>query len=506
MITRDLTRNPAKKGCILTVASNLQIIFSRSRKNSRRKIRMTRILAAITIAALMLTGAVPSFAETLKASDVKVSPSAKINWEDGPSVIGTSAIIMDAGSGDILYEKNIHDKRDPASITKVLNCLVVLETMDLDEEVTVTEEPVKIGCNIDLKVGETITVEELLYAIMLPSANDAAEVLAIAAGGSIDNFCDMMNERAARCGAVETNFTNPNGLNTWGQENHRTSAYDLAMITKEAMTNPMFRKLVSTKRHTIPATNMSEARKLRTTNYCMMEGKKLKTVTINGEERSIVYKGCKGIKTGSTGTAGECYCGYAKRGNTALIAITLNATTMEERFSDVIQLWDYGFSKYSTYTVAQSTTPIDDVKVKRGDKSKIEVGIKNDMDITLNKGYDKEKITSELKLNEAALEVPVKKGQVLGTFTGYKEGAPVACQDVYALESVGKGGPLSYIGIADEDLPFFFIGLISIIIVLILIRIVLVKMRRNKKMRRRAQRQRSVRRREREKEKNPFDF
>lgn len=457
-------------------------------------------------AALVLMGAVPSFAESVKASDIKLSSSANINWDDGPAVMGTSAIIMDAGSGEILYEKNIHDRRDPASITKMLNCLVVLETLDLNQEITVGEEPIKIGNNIDLKPGETIKVEELLYAIMLPSANDAAEVLAIAAGGSVENFCDMMNERAARCGAVETHYTNPNGLNTWGQENHRTSAYDLAMIAREAMKNPMFRKLVSTKRHTIPATNMSEARHLRTTNYCMMEGKKLKTVTINGQERSILYKGCKGIKTGSTGTAGECYCGYAKRGNTAFIAITLNASTMEERFSDVIQLWDYGFSKYRTYTVASSKTPIDDVHVKRGNKSKVEVGLASDMDLTLNKGYDKEKITSQLDLDDNAMEVPIKKGDTLGTLTAYKEGTPVARQEVYALENVKKGGPLSYIGIADEDLPFFFAGLISIIIILILIRIIMVKMKKNKKARRRAQRERNLRRREREKEKNPFDL
>ncbi|MBQ4596747.1 MAG: D-alanyl-D-alanine carboxypeptidase, partial [Firmicutes bacterium] len=218
----------------------------------------------ILAAALFLTGVAPSFAA--KSDEAEIKPSAKISWEDAPAVEGTSAILMDAASGNILYEKNAHEKRDPASVTKIVTCLVVIETMDLDEQITVDFDVSNSGTSIDIKKGGTFTVEQLLYALMLPSANDAAVVLAKAAGGSIDNFCDMMNERAARCGAKDTNFTNPNGLNEPIQPKHRTTAYDLAVITMEAMKNKTFKETVSTVDYTIPKTNKSKKRAFRNSN------------------------------------------------------------------------------------------------------------------------------------------------------------------------------------------------------------------------------------------------
>ncbi|MFR2565311.1 MAG: D-alanyl-D-alanine carboxypeptidase family protein, partial [Anaerovoracaceae bacterium] len=162
-----------------------------------------KLVAIVMITALTLSGVVPSFA-------------SGENKKEAPEVTGTSAILIDAGTGQILYEKNSREKRDPASITKILNCLVVLENMDLDSEVKVPYKIEQIGNNIDLKKGEVLTVEQLLYAMMVCSANDAAEILAVSTGGSIEEFCRMMNERAAECGAENTNFTNPNGLNGWG--------------------------------------------------------------------------------------------------------------------------------------------------------------------------------------------------------------------------------------------------------------------------------------------------
>ena len=199
-------------------------------------------------AALFLTGVAPSFAD-------EAVEATEINWEDAPDIMATSAVMIDAGSGTVLYEKNADERRDPASVTKIMTALVVLETMDLDDKVTIEEDADETGNSIDLKAGETLTVEQLLYAMLLHSANDAAEILAEASGGTVENFCDLMNERAKRCGAENTNFTNPNGLNTYGQENHRTTARDLAFISMEAMKNSTFREMVSTRKYTIPATN-----------------------------------------------------------------------------------------------------------------------------------------------------------------------------------------------------------------------------------------------------------
>ncbi len=462
----------------------------------------------ILAAALFLAGVTPSFAADKKEAELK--PSAKISWEDAPAVEGTSAILMDAGSGEILFEKNSHEKRDPASVTKIMTCLVVLETMKLDEKVTaaVGFDPSTGGVGINIKKGEVFTVEQLLYALMLPSANDAAEVLAIAAGGSIENFCRMMTERAAMCGAKDTNFTNPNGLNGPGQENHRTTAYDLALISKEAMKNKDFRKIVSTVDYKIPATNMSKEREFTNLNRCLSDGQsKLKDEDRENEvkAKSFRYEGTLGIKTGYTSTAGNCYSGWVERDGTELVAVILNSSTGKTRFSDAMALWDYGFEKYFTYEAAPAGEILDEFRVKRGAKGEVAAVLNEDLDITLNKNADTGDITTEIVPAARKIEAPIKKGDEIGTITVYKGDTPVARKAVYAASAVEKGGILSYIGVPDEDVPMF---LISIVLALVLIFVIHNLRRRYKykqKKRRRAQISRDARRKEWEKEKNPFE-
>ena len=440
-----------------------------------------KLVAIVIITALTLSGVVPSFA-------------SGENKKESPDVTGTSAILIDAGTGKILYEKNSREKRDPASITKILNCLVVLETMDLDSEVKVPYKIEQVGNNIDLKKGEILTVEQLLYAMMVCSANDAAEILAVATGGSVENFCSMMNERAAECGAEDTNFTNPNGLNGWGQENHRTTAYDLAMISREAMKNQMFRKLVSTVSYTIPETNKSKERSLKSTDPCIYpEGQ---TVEVDGEEVSFSYKGMTGIKTGSTGTAGECFCGSAKRGNTELIGISLNAEDEFIRFTDVTNMLDYGFDNYLTYTAVKSEEPADDLWIFRGDKGRVKVGVKDDLDVTLDKGQDTDKLSVDIVTGTKHLTAPVSKGDMLGTAeVRDSSGQLLASADVYALEDVKEGGPLSHIGIADEYVLFFITG-VTVLILAIIIIIISNRRRKEKKRRQRAEKLQAMRERD----------
>ena len=440
-----------------------------------------KLVAIVIITALTLSGVVPSFA-------------SGENKKETPDVTGTSAILIDAGTGKILYEKNSREKRDPASITKILNCLVVLENMDLDSDVKVPYKIEQVGNNIDLKKGEILTVEQLLYAMMVCSANDAAEILAVATGGSVEIFCSMMNERAAECGAEDTNFTNPNGLNGWGQENHRTTAYDLAMISREAMKNQMFRKLVSTVSYTIPATNKSKERTLESTDPCIYpEGK---TVEVDGKEVSFSYEGMTGIKTGSTGTAGECFCGSAKRGGTELIGVSLNAADEFIRFTDVTNMLDYGFDNYFTYTAVSAQEPADDLWIFRGDKGHVKVGVREDLDITLEKDVDTDDLSVDIVTATKHLKAPVSKDDKLGT-AEVRDGSGqlLASADVYALEDVKEGGLLSHIGIADEYVLFFITG-VTVLILAIIIIIISNRRRREKKRRQRAERLQAMRERD----------
>lgn len=445
------------------------------------------------IAALLLTGTVPSFAAKNKKNyttpEGTVYPLEKTTILEGiPEVKGTSAIMIDGGSGRILYEKNAEEPRDPASITKIITCLLTLENMDLNDEVTITHDPVTTGQNIALKKGETLKVKDLLYALMLHSSNDAAEVLAIAVGGDFDTFAEMMNERAKECGAKNTTFHNPNGLNPDGQEHNWTTAYDISMMAREAMKNPTFRKLVTTTHYKIPATNLSKERKLKSTNPCLG-----------------VYDGITGVKTGTSKTAGFCFCGSAKRGNTELIAVSLNSGE-DQRFTDVTKLMDYGFANYRTHTAEKGGKALKEVKVRRGDLHSVEAGLTQDLDLTLAKKDKGEGITTEVKLSEEKLTAPVKKGVQVGTVTAYdKNHKKLAEAKLVTLESAKKGGILSYIGIADEDRGVFLVGLLIAVVLVILILLILRRMRRKKRARRKAQRNRAIRRRAREREKDPFN-
>ncbi len=461
----------------------------------------------ILAAALFLTGVAPSFAA--KTDELEIKPSAKISWEDAPAIEGTSAILMDAKSGEILYEKNAYEKRDPASVTKILTCLVALETLELDEKITSTieQDPASSGTSILMKKGEVFTVEQLLYALMLPSANDAAIALAEASGGSVENFCEMMNERAARCGAKDTYFKNPNGLNTTDKSNV-TTAYDLTLISREAMKNEMFRKIVGTVDYKLPKTNKSKTRNLINVNRTISDGE-IEFKEANGyaeytKKGFYRYEGAIGIKTGYTSAAGNCFCGWAVKEDTTLIGVVLNSSTYETRFEDVIKLWDYGFEKYYTYPVAYVGDILDEIPVKRGEKREAVISVKADLAVTLNADYKSKGITTDIKTPDK-LTAPIKKGEEVGKIIVYKDDQPVAEESLIVVESIKEGGILSYIGIADEDIMKFIVVLLIVIIALYALSKKIKKNQYRKKKETRARINRSIRRREWDKEKNPFD-
>lgn len=455
--------------------------------------KISRYIRTICAAAvIILTVTLCSPAEVSGASSDKT-----------PSLSGTSAVLIDAGSGQVLYEKNAYEKRDPASITKMLNAMVVLDTVDMDKVVTIPEYSYEtVGHVFGLKAGEKYTVKDLLYAMMLPSNNDVAEALALVAGGDIESFCAMMNDKAEACGGKDTNFTNPNGLNNAGQEKHRTTAMDLALIASEGMKNSTFREIVKTKSYTVTELNSGRERRVRSTNACLYDRK----IKIDDKKVRLYYKGCNGIKTGLTSVAGNCFVGSARKGNTELIAVTLNCATAEEKFEDAIALWDYGFNNYRTYTAAKASEYVYELKVKKGNLAQVDLGIREDLDITVDRG-SKPAETTETRavLNSDEVNAPVKKGTVMGRLVCLdEEGNTLGERELIALENVEEGWALSAIGIADEEIPFFILVLaliISAVLIFLLTRRIRAERRRQ---RRRARRERAVRSRERERERNPF--
>ena len=267
-------------------------------------------------------------------------------WADtaGPEITAQAAIIYCADTGEVIWEKNADQQMEPASMTKLLTCLLAVENLDLDHVVTVPEEATEvIPTKIYLQAGEQITVEELLYAALLYSANDAAAALAIETAGSIEAFSEMMNERAEEIGCTATNFVNPHGLS---EEGHLSTAADMALIAEEALDNETVREISGTVEHTIPATNVSGERELNNFNVFLYG----KEIEINGTKTTIdKYDGVFGGKTGSLSSE---YCTMVTGLETDGLEIytVIMGTTAADRFQNMKILMDYGVDNVSNYT------------------------------------------------------------------------------------------------------------------------------------------------------------
>ena len=262
------------------------------------------------------------------------------DWE----VAAKAALLADPDTGEILYARNIHERLYPASLTKVMTALLVLEAVDdgklsMDTILTASQTAIDNlppdGSNAGIKVGEQMTVENLLYCILVVSANEACDILAEGVSGSIDAFVDAMNARAKAIGCEDTHFTNTNGLQ---DSDHYTTAWDLYLITKEAMKHELFMPLCNTKVIEIPATNLSPSRTYYTTNYL------LSPMRATG----YVYQGAEGVKTGSTSDAGYCLIATATRSGRSLLSVVLGAKSVTldngdkqvQSFSETIKLFD----------------------------------------------------------------------------------------------------------------------------------------------------------------------
>lgn len=252
--------------------------------------------------------------------------------------IGSAEIVMDYDSGRVLYGKNIDEKLANASTTKIVTAITVLENADINDKVLITASDVNVdGSSIYLKEGDIYTVEALLYGLMLRSGNDAAMALCRHVGKTVENFSNLMNTVAKKCGAENSNFVNPHGLN---DENHYTTARDLALITRYSLQNEIFKKIVSTKKITIDGRTF-----------------------VNKNKMLNNYDGADGVKTGYTKKAGRCLVTTAKKKNMRLIAVVLNCADMYERSSELL---DECFNNYSMKEILPKNAVISEIAIKGG--------------------------------------------------------------------------------------------------------------------------------------------
>ncbi len=262
-------------------------------------------------------------------------------WPDGPGVYAESAIIMEASTGLILYEKNIDAKRYPASITKIMTALLAIENSNLGDTVTFSRNAVfdvdLDSSRIGIDVGEKLTMQQCLYGTLLESANEVTYAIAEHVSGSVDAFAKLMNEKAASLGCTNTHFANPHGLHN---ENHYTTARDMALITREAMKNDTFRKIFGARTYQIPPTNIqSETRYLRNHHKFVLR-------------QEYRYDDCIGGKTGYTSNSKFTLVSVAKRGDLELICVIMKDDSTSHQYNDTAKLFDYAFDNFSIYPIA----------------------------------------------------------------------------------------------------------------------------------------------------------
>ena len=319
-------------------------------------------------------------------------------------------LLAETNTGRIIYEREADEKIYPASITKLLTAILVVENCELDETVTVSENAVMSVpsgyVNANLQVGEELTVEDLLYAMLIPSANDAANALAEHVGGSIESFSAMMNTRAKELGCIGSNFTNPSGLH---QEEHYTTCRDIYLISKEAISKEYIKKIIGTTKYILPQTNKytGVSRTFATTNY--MKQKSLSKYYCD-------Y--CIGGKTGYTGEAKNCVVEFAGKDGIELVAIVMGegAKVKGQKFLDAKEMFEYVFENYKIKQVAKQNDKYETVKINNGTKETkmLDVVYKDNVNILEIKN-DTAKFKNNVEYTN--LKAPIQKGDKVGKIT-----------------------------------------------------------------------------------------
>ncbi|GBC92064.1 D-alanyl-D-alanine carboxypeptidase DacB [bacterium HR15] len=342
-------------------------------------------------------------------------------WANAPKVQARSAILIEASTGQVLFSKNPDLLLPPASLTKMMTAILVLERCGLDEQVTASKRAVNTpASSMHLQEGERVSVRDLLYALLLRSANDAAVALAEHTAGSVESFVQLMNEKARELGATRTHFTNPHGLH---DPYHYSTARDLALIARYAMENPQFRAIVCQRKAVI-------SRSIRQDDLWMVSRAKFLEM----------YRWAEGIKTGFTRQAGFCFAGAASKAGRRLIAVVLNSSQREQ---DTIALMEYGFNEWQPIALGQPGQPVGIARVKNGIREQIPVQLAQPAIWVVPR---RDAARYRWVLMPLELQAPVQAGTPAGWAVLQREGQPVIKVPLQAAQAM-EARPVSYRGL-----------------------------------------------------------
>lgn len=356
---------------------------------------------------------------------------------DEPTLVSKAAILMHSQTGKILYSKNENEKMYPASTTKIMTAILTLENCNLEDVITVSYDTVMSipdgYSSASLQVGEQLTVEQLLQLLLVHSANDAANSLAEYVGGSIDSFVSMMNTKVHELGLSNTHFTNAYGLH---DDNHYTTAQDLAIIMKYCMKNEDFRRIAGSASCTLSATNKYGTRKYTSTNELIVPN------------NSNYYPYLTAGKTGYTSQAGDCLVSCSYKDDLELICVVLGGKTINgisTRFSETKDLYQYGYHNYSIKTLLHANDIVTQTEVSNGTKEtrNLDLLANTSINALLENNMSTDSIPFEINLKET-IKAPIEQGDSLGTISYTVDGIEYKT-DLLASHAVEESQLLSYI-------------------------------------------------------------
>ena len=334
--------------------------------------------------------------------------SLTISAKSEQDISAKSAVLYEPETKTIIFEKNADERLPMASTTKIMTALVAIERENLDKKIVVDERAVGVeGSSAYLKAGEIFTLKDLLFALMLQSANDAAEAIAYAIAGSVNAYAELMNQKASALGLTNTNFTNPHGLD---DQEHYTTAKDLAIIAAAALEYPEFREIVSTKTKKIEKNGISR-------------------LFVNHNKLLSRYDGCIGVKTGFTKKSGRCLVSAAEREGVSLICVTIDAPS---DWNDHTRLLDYGFSSVKRQTLFSADSFEYSLPILNSEKDSVRIGLSDDVSII---SFDDTPPEYEIQLPRF-VSAPLKVGSSIGKIVVKKNGKIILVQDLFVLENI----------------------------------------------------------------------
>lgn len=383
------------------------------------------------------------------------TPAGAVEVSD-PDIQAKAALLVDRKTGAVIYALNEHDELYPASLTKIMTGLLVLETIDegrlsLDQKITATptalEGLAEDGSTAGIKPGEVLTVEELLYCLMVVSANEAGAILAEKVSGSVESFVDRMNAKAQALGCENTHFMNPHGYH---DSQHYTSAWDLYLITKAALEHPMFMTVCDASSYTVPATNMSEERVLNNTNFLIRSTREYYNADVHG------------VKTGSHSQAGNCLVTTAQHASMDLLCVILGAERSQDAngtwwtysFVYTNKLYDWAYDNFSYQTILKEDDVAGEAPVSLSSTDHVTMRPAKAVELLLPKGVDPEELEKTITLKSDPVEAPIAEDDVLGTMTIRLDGEECATVDLLAYNDVEA----SRLRIFWRDVKEFFSG------------------------------------------------